>query len=163
MHVRREDACVMPAGAGEHGAHACAATALSRGYIQKWTSRTMGAHMSERQGGGGDTVKRTQQREKHSSQVNGRAIANAGVRGAGDVTLAPPAAADARRRRARAPPRDPESPKKAAPQDLFTTPGYHDPHPPVVWGMCGAAPREYVEPPVIPHVVSRTQCGNHGS
>ena len=113
--------------------------------------------------GGGDTVKRTQQREKHSSQVNGRAIANAGVRGAGDVTLAPPAAADARRRRARAPPRDPESPKKAAPQDLFTTPGYHDPHPPVVWGMCGAAPREYVEPPVIPHVVSRTQCGNHGS
>jgi hypothetical protein len=113
--------------------------------------------------GGGDTVKRTQQREKHSSQVNGRAIANAGVRGAGDVTPAPPAAADARRRRARAPPRDPESPKKAAPQDLFTTPGYHDPHPPVVWGMCGAAPREYVEPPVIPHVVSRTQCGNHGS
>ena len=43
----------MPAGVGEHGAHACAAAALSRRYIQKWRSRTMGAHMSEKQGGGG--------------------------------------------------------------------------------------------------------------
>ena len=58
-------------------------------------------------------------------RVNGRSIANAGARGAGDVTPALPVAADARRRRACAPPRDPESPKKAAPQDLFTTPGYH--------------------------------------
>ena len=36
-------------------------------------------------------------------------------------------------------------------------------HPPVVSDMWFVVPREHVVPPGIPHVLSRTQCGNDGS
>ena len=100
----------------------------------------MGAHISKNEGAGHSEVNTAARKAGgsrmmssvrapvlvlHKSsivhRVNGRSIANAGARGAGDVTPALPVAADCECALAR----HPDSPWKAAPQDLFTTPGYH--------------------------------------
>ena len=88
-------------------------------------------------------------------RVNGRSIANAGARGGGDVTPALPVAADGQQTvnahvlailidRG-------ERHRKICSQLLATA----LPHPPVVSDMWFVVPREHVEPPVIPHVLSR--------
>ena len=97
-------------------------------------------------------------------RVNGRSIANAGARGGGDVTPALPVVADGRRRlvdvHVLAMPSDlGECHRKICSQLLATALL----HPPVVSDMWFVVPRELVVPPGIPHVLSRTQCGNDGS
>jgi hypothetical protein len=97
-------------------------------------------------------------------RVNGRSIANAGARGGGDVTPALPVVADGRRRPADvhvlAMPSDRGERHRKICSQLLATALLH---PPVVSDMWFVVPREHVVPPGIPHVLSRTQCGNDGS
>ena len=100
----------------------------------------------------------------HRVTVNGRSIANAGALGGGDVTPALPVVADDRRRlvdvHVLAMPSDRgECHRKICSQLLATALL----HPPVVSDMWFVVPREHVVRPVIPHVLSWTQCGNDGS